>query len=201
MLLLPEPTTGDDMPPLFESSRANERLLIERACFCTFRFVDEYINIFFYEIPVRPYTTPCWSIESADLLSLSAKSALLTANERKELCQREHEQSSYLPYADERKVPQKSDERTSKQLPIPYIFRNTQERRKNHYIQRVSTKETKENYLNGNVLSKEKRRPGSKGVVRSSQPDAQIQKIRYYYLPHVVCMCSRYAWWYAAKPE
>ena len=42
--LLPEPTTGDDIAPLFEPSRANERLLIDSACFCTFRLAYQHLN-------------------------------------------------------------------------------------------------------------------------------------------------------------
>ena len=38
------PTTGDDMAPLFEPSRANERLLIERACVGCFRLVSRHIK-------------------------------------------------------------------------------------------------------------------------------------------------------------
>lgn len=50
-LLLPEPTTGDDIPPLFEPSRANERLLIDSPCFYSFRLAEEYINNLCHGMP------------------------------------------------------------------------------------------------------------------------------------------------------
>ena len=42
---------GDDMAPLFEPSRANERLLIDSPCFYSFRLAEEYINNLCHGMP------------------------------------------------------------------------------------------------------------------------------------------------------
>ena len=69
------------------------------------------------------------------------------------------------------------DKQTSNNL-LLHMTLKALERRENSNIQRVSTKETKRKNLSNTIMYavQEKRRPGSKGVVKSSQPNAQIQR-------------------------
>lgn len=68
------------------------------------------------------------------------------------------------------------DKKTSNNL-LLHMTLKALERRVKYNIQRVSTKERKKKNISNTMCAvQEKRRPGSKGVVKSSQPNAQIQR-------------------------